>query len=178
MICGKAEMACRKEKHQYTESGLDNIYLDNVEYCRCPTCGEESVHIPSMANLHRLIGFCLIQKRSLLSGKEIRFLRKNLGLKANEIADIMGVDIATVSRWESGKQPMSKPNDRFFRLVYSGIKGLSGEKVRHLIRDCFKEIDSENEGQEWTIPLNEWSGSIPFNPILTPNNTETKTAGG
>lgn len=178
LICGNAEMACQRENYQYKESGLDNVFLENVECCRCLSCGEENIHVLSMPNLHRLIGLRLIQKRSLLNGKEIRFLRKNMGLKANETAEIMGVDNATISRWESNTQRMSKPNDRFLRLVYSGMKEFSSDEVRHLIRDRFKEIDSGIGSQEWTILVKNWTDSTPVNPMAAPNSVETKTAGG
>jgi putative transcriptional regulator len=155
LLCKNGELVCSKEKYHYTESGLDNVYLENIEVCRCPACHEKIVSIPAMPELNRLIGLILIKKKSPLNGKEIRYLRKNIGQKANELAELMGVDVSTFSRWESGKQKMSKPHDRFFRLLYSNIKGISEEEIRHLIK-WFKEIEEKEETPLWQIPLSTW----------------------
>ncbi|MFP4381979.1 MAG: type II TA system antitoxin MqsA family protein, partial [Candidatus Sumerlaeia bacterium] len=104
LLCKKGDLISNREEYHYTESGLDNIYLENIEVSRCSACHEEIVSIPAMPELNSLIGLILIKKKSPLNGKEIRYLRKNIGLKANEVAELMGVDTSTFSRWESGKQ--------------------------------------------------------------------------
>lgn len=93
-----------------------------------------------MPQLNSLIGLNLIKKKSLLSGKEINFLRKNMGLTATKLSLYIGVDNATISRWENGTQNISKPHDYLLRLVYSSIKSIPAEKIKHLIEKDFKEI--------------------------------------
>jgi len=137
-----SEMSCEEGRHHYTESGLDNFYLNGIEICTC-ACGEEIVSIPRMPELHSIIGLELIKKRCLLEAKEIKFLRKNMGLTAKRLSAFLGVDNATISRWENGSQPISKSNDRLIRLVYSSIKELPVQKIKHLIEDKFSEIVEE-----------------------------------
>ncbi|MCP4346930.1 MAG: YgiT-type zinc finger protein [Desulfobacterales bacterium] len=45
-ICN-SEMVCKRTIHHYTESGLDNVFLDGVEVCQC-SCSEKIVSIPAI----------------------------------------------------------------------------------------------------------------------------------
>ena len=155
-----SEMTCKPGNHLYDECGVDNVTLKQIDIYSC-TCGEKIVLIPEVAELHNLIGLQLIKKKSLLSGKEIRFLRKNMGLTAKKLADYIGVENVTISRWENSKNPISKPHDLFLRVVYSNIKGISPRETRHLIEDDFKRVQpKQKKVQSYTIPRNEWSGPV------------------
>ncbi len=150
--CG-AEMTCRLGEHHYTESGLDSVFLADVELWEC-LCGEKAVGIPALPELHRVIGEALARKPALLTGPEIRFLRKNLGLASKDFADLLGVDKATVSRWENGKQVPDRPTDRFIRLVYAAHKGISLE----WLMAQFPEISGEQEPSlPLRVPRSFWS---------------------
>jgi DNA-binding transcriptional regulator YiaG len=105
--------------------------------------------IPAVPELNRLIGESLLQKDSALNGKEIRFLRKNVGLKAVELQNYIGVDNATISRWERGIQKISLSNDRLLRVVYAHIKGLPNDKITSMVKDRFAQI----KRNEVTTPL-------------------------
>jgi putative zinc finger/helix-turn-helix YgiT family protein len=154
MICPNcnSETVSTKNKHHYTECGLDNVFLEGVNIYEC-SCGEKLVSIPAMPELHGLIGLHLLKKKSLLNGKEIRFLRKNMGLTSTKLSEIIGVDIATVSRWENSNQPIDKSHDRLIRLIYSNIKDISADEIKHLIEEDFKEIVPEQKDMPpQTIP--------------------------
>ena len=86
-------------KHHYLESGLPNVWIEGVEIFEC-NCGENFAYIPCASELHRLIAEILLQKEEQLSGREVRFLRKHMGLKAKDLAQKIGVMNVTVSRWE------------------------------------------------------------------------------
>ena len=45
-------------------------------------------------------------------------IRKEMGIKATELARIMGVSKVTVSRWENGKERISSIADRLVRTLY------------------------------------------------------------
>ncbi len=108
--------------------------------------------------MHSLIALALIKKKSSLYGKEIRFLRKNLGLTAKRLSEIIGIDNATISRWENGTQTISNTHDRFLRLIYSNIKEIPAEKIKHLIQEDFSDISHEQiETPPFIIPREEWS---------------------
>ncbi|MBI4800211.1 MAG: helix-turn-helix domain-containing protein [Desulfarculus sp.] len=147
------EMTCRLGEHQYSESGLRGVYLSDVELWECP-CGERAVGIPAVPELHRLLGQELVRKRSLLDGAEIRFLRKNLGLAAKDFADLLGVDKATVSRWENDKQGPDRSTDRLIRLVYGGHKGISLPWLMEQFADI---AEQQTPAPPLRVPRSFWS---------------------
>lgn len=114
--CG-APMKTHRENHRYTESGLPDVTLRNVEAHACSSCGERAFSIPRMAELHRLLAFAVAARRARLTGAEVRFLRKSLGWSGADFARTLGVDPATVSRWENEKEPMGAANERLLRLA-------------------------------------------------------------
>lgn len=117
-VCG-TPTAVRRENYKYDASGLDNITLENIEVRHCPKCGERQALIPTLGELHKSIAMALAEKRERLLPKEIRFLRKYLGLSGTDFAAKMGVDPATASRYErtSDPQPMGKQTERLLRLM-------------------------------------------------------------
>lgn len=116
-----AEMKCEKKRYHYRESGLENVYIENIEVCNCEKCGEEEALIPCIPELHRVICKYIISQKQPLNGKEVRFLRKNAGLSAKRLSTIIAVDQSTLSRWENENQSISSSNDRLIRLIYCAI---------------------------------------------------------
>jgi putative zinc finger/helix-turn-helix YgiT family protein len=138
----KHTMENRKSKeYRYLESGLDNVILESIDVFECP-CGESIVRIPVVDNLHRHIGLRIIGKKAQLTGKEIRFLRKNMGMSALKLAGSIGVDNATISRWENGKQQVSKSHDLLLRLIYCNMKRINPNDIVHIIQDEFPEVEN------------------------------------
>ncbi len=113
--CG-GTMEGRRENYRYTECGLDSVTLMDVLVFHCK-CGAIVPEIPAVAILHERIAEDLLKKENLLSGKEIRFLRKMAGYTATKLAAIMGVTKEVVSRWENDKQQIGKESDRLVRWV-------------------------------------------------------------
>jgi putative zinc finger/helix-turn-helix YgiT family protein len=107
------------ENHRYTESGLSNVVLVDVEVRRCQNCGEITVSIPRIEELHRTLAMALIRQTGRLAPSEIRFLRKWLGWSGVDFAKHMGVAPETVSRWESmeNMKPMGGTAERLLRLA-------------------------------------------------------------
>jgi putative zinc finger/helix-turn-helix YgiT family protein len=116
------EMTPIEEKYHFTSSGLDYVYLSGIEYARCGECGEKSVRILNMKMLLEGIGEAVVTKKLTLEAQDIVFLRKGMGIKAKEMADILGVDTALYSRWENGHVLPGKANARLIRLVYAASK--------------------------------------------------------
>ena len=113
--CG-APMEGRKGEHHYVECGLTSVYLRDVVIYRCSKCSAVEPEIPAAGALHRLIGMSLAKKKKLLTGSEIRFLRKSCGYSASEFAEILGSSSSVVSRWE--KNGCGKETDRFVRMLF------------------------------------------------------------
>lgn len=84
----------------------------------CEACGEIAPRIPRINDLHTTIGQAVALQNQPLSGKEARFLRQHLSLKAKEWSAYLHIDTATLSRWENGGQTIGPQADSLMRLMY------------------------------------------------------------
>lgn len=102
--------------YHYTACGLDNVWLTNG-YVEKNTAYGKAVAIVNVDQLHDLLGGDLVKKSAQLSGKELRFLRVNMGLSQTDFAGLHGVTEQVVSTWElQRKIPLT--NDRLTRVYY------------------------------------------------------------
>jgi putative transcriptional regulator len=130
--CGESTKR-RIDSYQYLESGLDNVFLQNIPIYEC-NCGAKYPSIFRVSYLNELIGETLLEKQSLLSGKEIKFLRKNLYLSSKDYAKALGVGTTTISKWENEKQRHSDTNDRLIRAMYLIYKGFKNDVAQKILR--------------------------------------------
>ena len=137
--CGRKQDTFIGE-YKYLESGLDNVIIRGIEIFQC-SCGEHSAFIPRIMEIHKAIAKCLIEQMRPLAGREMRFLRKNMGMKALELARFVGVDKATISRWENDKEKHSDIVDRYIRLLYANRMNMTQE-ANILATDLLSAIDS------------------------------------
>jgi putative zinc finger/helix-turn-helix YgiT family protein len=121
-ICKGNTVTRKRQRYHYTESGLDNIYLDSIDLIACKTCDDESPVIPRILELHAAIGRALALQPAPLRGEDVRFLRKQLGLRAKQWAGLLKVSFQTLSRWENNEQKIGPQSDALFRLMYFRIR--------------------------------------------------------
>lgn len=74
---------------------------------RCAGCGEVRFEGEVLARAHLAIGRGLADG-GVRTGDALRHLRKALGLRAAELARLLGVTPETVSHWETGKLAPSR----------------------------------------------------------------------
>lgn len=102
--------------YHYTDSGLSNVWLVNG-YRTVPSPYGRAVSIEDLEGLHRAIGRTLAQDKPRLTGREFRFLRKELGLSQVALAGMLGNTEQAVAKWEKGARPPAWA-DRLLRQVY------------------------------------------------------------
>lgn len=140
----------------YKESGLDNITLIGVTVYKCDQCGEEYFNYGNMDQLHRLIAKVLLEKKGLLTGGEIRFLRKHIGYSGAMFAKLIGYEHETISRIETGASPVQPSFDRLVRFsVSSKISDRSYDLHDQILTGSGKTLKriqlSHNSHGEWRI---------------------------
>jgi len=109
--------------YRYDECGLDNVILVGLEVCQDDE-GEDVITIRNINALHRAIADGIARKTSGINGRELRFLRTELGLTQAELASAISKDVQTVGRWERGEYPMDPTADTVIRmLVFQHIAG-------------------------------------------------------
>jgi putative zinc finger/helix-turn-helix YgiT family protein len=121
-ICQGNIVTKTQHTFHYTECGLDNVYLKNVDVRICQSCNERSVRIPKILELHATLGRAIAMQPCPLRGQDIRFLRKQLGYSAKEWATLLRTDASTLSRWENGQQDIGSQSDTLIRLMYFRIR--------------------------------------------------------
>jgi|SRR5579864_1926088 len=90
------------------------VTLPTLRTFRCRNCGE--VVLDAEAN--KQISEAFRRQAGLLTPEEIRQNRKNLGLTQEELAELLGIAEATLSRWENGWQIQQRSLDKLMRLFF------------------------------------------------------------
>ena len=111
-----AEEASGAGWHYYTESGLDNVWLDGGVKHYETAYGPE-VSIDDVDGLDAVIANWIVERKSHWSGRELRFLRKRLDLSQKGLADLLGYSDQQVRRWEKEEAEMPNPASRLMRLL-------------------------------------------------------------
>jgi DNA-binding transcriptional regulator YiaG len=142
---------------RYQGAGLRDVWLVNG-YREVKTSYGKAVTIADLPGLHRTIGLALAAKRAPLTGAELRYLRKELGLSQRALADALGCEEQTVSLWERrGRLP--KMADRFVRAIYreraegnAGIADLVERlKTSDDAEDSRTEMRFAKRGAAWKV---------------------------
>ena len=128
-LCGGKTKILKGQTWHYTESGLDDVYMYNVEVRTCLSCDAKSPRLPRINDLHATIGRAVALQKTSLSGSEARFLRKHLGLQAKEWAVLLRLPAETLSRWENDKQVIGAQSDSLLRALYFLKLAEQGHKI-------------------------------------------------
>lgn len=133
-------------RHHDRESGLSNVYLINgFRYVETPY--GRSVIIEDLDGLHRAIGQFLPREKKSLSGREFRFLRRELDLSQARQARLFGVGAQSDARWEKGRVKIPGAVERMIRAVYD--EHIGGNRTVTEILSGLAELDDmvDREGR-------------------------------
>lgn len=138
-----ADCSVKKGEFLFREFGLP-LLLQGIQVVHCSECGEEDPIIPNLNGLMRCAALGVLGANRRLTGVEIRFLRKYIGLSSKEFARKLGVDHTNLSKYENGKLPVSASKDRLIRMITIALGGdllerLKVEDLRRLVRQ-FEEM--------------------------------------
>ncbi len=104
--CSKADLLRGTVPLAVTVAGVE--FTSELPGQRCPSCDYSTVHGPAAVRFELLVAAELV-KRGHRSGASFKFMRKALGMKATEIAEVFNVAPETVSRWENGQREVDWP---------------------------------------------------------------------
>lgn len=82
-----------------------HVFTAKVPALKCRECGEIYFDGPSLERFE-LRAAVELARAGEASGGVMRFMRKAAGLRAQALAELLAVTPETVSRWETGKQPV------------------------------------------------------------------------
>src|SRR6185295_14124885 len=107
--------AATVKPYRYTEGGLDDVIIEGIQILGDDS-GEECVTIANVNGLHRAIAHGIVRRRSGMTGREMRFLRSELGMTQAELAAMVHREPLAVSRWERGESPIDSNAEAIVRL--------------------------------------------------------------
>jgi DNA-binding transcriptional regulator YiaG len=111
--------------YHYTECGLDNVMIEGIP-CQDDD-GDDVITIQNIAGLHRAIAEAIVAHKAGISGKELRFLRTEMGMTQAELAKVVHHDTQSIGRWERGEFPIEPNAEALIRLLAVERLNLSAE---------------------------------------------------
>ena len=84
-----------------------STFVASLPVRRCASCGEAFYAVGAVEGLELQVA-ALLAEAGVASGEALRFMRKALGLRADEWADLIGVRPESVSRWENGRRRIDR----------------------------------------------------------------------
>lgn len=133
-----------KQPLPYPDCGLDDVYLLNG-YEIVETTHGKGLTVKDTDGLRAAIARSLATRKKVLSGKEVRFLRKEMDLTQSELGRLVGLDAQSVARWEKEQVCAKKrPAELLLRVIY-----LAKADNKIDVEAILKELD------ELDAPLNE-----------------------
>ncbi len=134
--------ATRARPYHFVDSGLPNIYLIGVKYRVCRKCAAQAVEIPTPVKLMNVIAEAIVMRPGILSGPEIRFLRKRAGKKAADFAAMISNTPEHFSKLETGALPLQEATDKLIRLTYGLLSGDADllPKIAAKVEEWYKSI--------------------------------------
>ena len=100
--CGTKAKRFRKAKREQRYQVGETTYHASVSMRQCPKCGEGYVEGQELKAAELAVA-AEVARRGPAAGFSFRFMRKVLGIRGNEMAELLGVRPETVSRWEQGR---------------------------------------------------------------------------
>ncbi len=128
--------------YRYTDSGLDNVMIEGVNFVHDDS-GEECLMIPNINGLHKTIAYEIIVRRAGMSGRELRFIRTEMGMTQAELATMLHREALAISRWERGECPIDANAETVVRLyAIQALKLPDSPDVREIAGWCVPSAET------------------------------------
>lgn len=138
--CGTPAKRFRKAKREQRYQVGETTYYTNVPMKECPDCSEGYVDGPELKAAELAVA-SEVARRGPAAGVSFRFMRRVLGIRGNEMAELLGVRPETISRWEQGRGEV----DLSAWAVLSSIV-LEEREGRRALRERLETLRSPTRG--------------------------------
>lgn len=141
--------ATRQKPYHFLDSGLPNVYLIGVTYWVCKDCNKQAAEIPAPEQLMNVIAKAIVMKQGLLSGPEIKFLRKRVGKRAADFAELISKTPEHLSKLETESLELPPGTDKLIRLTYAMLSDDAEllETMTKRIEEWLKSIKAKGNPQ-------------------------------
>ncbi len=139
-------MIAEVEDYHYTECGLPNVWIQGIPVF--DDDGEETIRIPNVNGLHRLIAEGIVGSDGSLTGAELRFLRSEMGMTQSQLGSLLHRERLTVSRWERDESAMDGSAEALLRIyatIKLGLGGVDEVNVEQISARCVSAPDARGQ---------------------------------
>ncbi len=143
MTMNIVELENGDEALHYTLCGLDNILLLNG-YTIKETPAGRGISIQDVKGLHEAIGLHVAKEKRILTGKEIKFLRKEMDMTQSQLARLLDCDVQTVARWER-EEAENRAGINLLRTLY--VEHVNKTELARDVLEKLAEMDVLEEAQ-------------------------------
>ena len=98
--CKAEKLTAAIVEHRVTVGG--RTFVSTLPAIRCSACGEETLAGPDLEALDLSVAGALA-RHGEASAEAFGFMRRALGLRSHDLAELLDVSPETVSRWENAK---------------------------------------------------------------------------
>jgi len=106
--------------YRFVDAGLPNVELVGIRYFVCKVCKRiVKAEIPAVKDLLDALGRAVVTKVSPLTGDQLRFLRKRLGIRQADFASVLKVSAEQLSRLENEHSTLTGAMEGYVRLAYT-----------------------------------------------------------
>lgn len=129
MICPTCEKAeLRRKAHVHTQKiGRYTVKDGSMLADTCPKCGEVLITGRELTDYQLRAAALVLLESKEIGGAEIKAIRKSMGLTQAELGELLGRDVATLSRQENDAQPMSRADQLAMLALIHAIQGFGGD---------------------------------------------------
>ena len=103
--CKSTELVAAKHEDRLEVAG--HKFTRSIPTLRCSRCGEETMKGADIEAFELEVA-AELARHGELPADAFRFMRRTLGMKAADLADLLDVTAETVSRWENEKQAIER----------------------------------------------------------------------
>ncbi|MFN9096336.1 MAG: hypothetical protein ACK5WN_18785 [Alphaproteobacteria bacterium] len=110
------------------------------------------VSVPDLEGLAAAVAVARAFLPVELTGSEVRFMRKVIGMSAKDFAEALKLDPASLSRWENNKQTLGGWAESQVRLATVGMLAQRKPSLRPDMEKLFRMVPRKREeGEAWPL---------------------------
>ncbi|MCY4129126.1 MAG: helix-turn-helix domain-containing protein [Gammaproteobacteria bacterium] len=131
--------------YHYTECGLPNVWIQGAH--AVDDAGEETIRIPNIRGLHRLIANAIVECDGRLTGAEMRFLRSEMGMTQTALARLVHRTRLTLSRWEREESAVDGAADALIRIFATyrlGLESVDENELEEISARCIAKPNAKS----------------------------------
>jgi len=109
-----------------------HVFVSKVRGRTCDQCGEATFADGEVERVDLAIARALVDE-GIASGGAFKFIRKAVGLRATDLAELLHVTKETVSRWETNKVPIDHPARALLAMMLAD-RAAGGTSTQDVLR--------------------------------------------